>query len=63
MDKTVCDWVSIAGLEVLALLDIITVEICDAVGEASRKVGVENVDTEVSNRVDIEEKPAVIHTY
>ena len=47
MDKTVCDCVTVAGLEVLVLLAttsvIIDIEVC-----------VENVVSELINRVDME---------
>ena len=53
VDKTVCDWVTVAGLEVLVLL-VITSVIIDIVGE----VCVEDVVSELINRVDIEKKSA-----
>ena len=57
MDKTACDWVTVAGLEVLVLL-VMTSVIIDIVGEASREVCVEDVVSELINRVDIEKKSA-----
>ena len=53
VDKTVCDWVTVAGLEVLVLL-VMTSVIIDIVGE----VCVEDVVSELINRVDIEKKSA-----
>ena len=52
VDETVCDWVTVAGLEVLVLL-VMTSVIIDIVGEVSREVCVEDVVSELINRVDI----------
>ena len=52
VDKTVCDWVTVAGFEVLVLL-VMTSVIIDIVGEVSREVCVEDVVSELINRVDI----------
>ena len=57
VDETVCDWVTVAGLEVLVLL-VMTSVIIDIVGEVSREVCVEDVVSELINRVDIEKKSA-----
>jgi hypothetical protein len=55
VDKTVCDWVTVAGLEVLVLLVMTSV----IIGEASLEVCVEDVVSELINRVDIEKKSGV----
>ena len=49
VDETVCDWVTVAGLEVLVLLVMTSV----IIGKASLEVCVEDVVSELINRVDI----------